>query len=301
MGSGSWSSSSWDNYKTSKGINNHSTVNQIYTNHNIVDALNPKGVNVRESCDSDEHPKSRAVAVFVDVTGSMGYLSEEIAKNSLNTLITELYDKKPIEDPQLMIGAIGDAFTDSAPLQVSQFESDIRIAKQLTEIYFEGSGGGNGGESYLLAWYFLARHSKLDCFDKRNEKAFLFTIGDENNHDKLTKDQIERFIGDKVESDVTAEELLTEISRKYEVFHLIVGSYQNHGSDVSWKKLLGERAMVVSDVSKLPEIIESTLEIIGGKDIASVVAQWDGSTGIIVQQAVSGLSNIKAKEELVEF
>jgi hypothetical protein len=301
MGSGSWSSSSWDNYKSQKGINQHSTVKQIYTNHNIVDALNPKGVKFRESCDSDEHPKSRAVAVFVDVTGSMGYLSEEIAKNALNTLITELYDKKPINDPQLMVGAIGDAFTDSAPLQVSQFESDIRVAKQLTEIYFEGGGGGNGGESYLLSWYFLARHSKLDCFDKRSEKGFLFTIGDENNHSKLTKEQVKEVFKEDIEDDISADELLTEVSRRFEVFHLIVGDYAQHGSEVSWKKLLGERAMVVSDVSKIPEIIESTLEIIGGKDIASVVAQWDGSTGLVVQKAVAGLSNVKANQELVEF
>jgi hypothetical protein len=30
----------------------------------------------------------------LDVTGSMGYLSEEIAKNSLNKTMLEIYDKQ---------------------------------------------------------------------------------------------------------------------------------------------------------------------------------------------------------------
>lgn len=301
MGHGSWNSSSWNSYKTSKGITQKSTVQDIYTSKNLKDSLNPKGVKFRESCDSVDHPNSTAVIIGLDVTGSMGYLSEEIAKNSLNTLINEVYTRKPIDDPHLMFMAIGDAYCDKSPLQVTQFEADVRIGKQLMDIWFESGGGGNGGESYLAAWYFAARHTKIDCYDKRKKKGFLFTIGDECNHKRLTKEQIKKFFGDDVERDLTADELLKEVSRRYEVFHLIVGNYQYHGSLEDWKETLGERAMVVTDHTKIPEIIESTMEVMNGKSANTVAAQWDGSTSVVVKTAIGGLTNVNKMNDLIEF
>lgn len=301
MGYGSWNSSSWNNYKQSKGVTSVSTVQDIYTSRNLKDDLNPKGIKYRESCDSTDHPNSTAVIIGLDVTGSMGYLSEEIAKNSLNTLINEVYDKKPINDPHLMFMAIGDAYCDDAPLQVTQFEADVRIGKQLMDIWFESGGGGNGGESYLAAWYFAARHTQIDCYEKRKKKGFLFTIGDECNHKKLTKEQIKKFFGDDVESDMTADALLKEVSRQYEVFHLVVGNYKYHGSLEDWKETLGERAFLVTDYTKIPEIIESTMEVMDGKNVDTVAAQWDGSTSVVVKTAIGGLTNISKNNELIEF
>jgi hypothetical protein len=301
MGGGKWTSKDWDGYTRKSNITAQSTVKQIYKSTHIQDSLNPYGVKYRESCHSDDNPKSTAVIVGLDVTGSMGYLSEEIAKGALNTFINEMYDKKPITDPHIMIAAIGDAFSDYAPLQVTQFEADIRLAEQLTNIYFEGHGGGNDGESYLALWYFAARHTKIDCFDKDGRKGFLFTIGDEPNHKKLTKTQIKQIFGDDVERDLTAEELLTEVSRQYEVFHLCVGNYRGYDSLNRWKKLLTERAMEVTDGSKIPEIMESTMEVLGGKDVDTVASQWNGDTALAVKTAIGGLSAVKQSNSLVEF
>ena len=39
----------------------------------------------------------------------------------------------PVADPHMMIMGVGDAWCDRAPLQVTQFEPDIRIAEQLTD------------------------------------------------------------------------------------------------------------------------------------------------------------------------
>lgn len=302
MGYGSFTSKDWNNYTATRGITRNSTHTSIYRSRSMKDSLNPMGVKYRESCDSNDHPNSTPIILGLDVTGSMGDLAATIAKESLHTLMTELYDKQPVSDPHVMFMAIGDAYCDSAPLQVSQFEADIRIAEQLTDIYFEGCGGGNGGESYLLAWYFAARHTKIDSFEKHGRKGFLFTIGDEPNHNKLTVDQVKRIFGDDIEADLTADELLTEVSRQYEVFHLVVkdGEYR-YGSVAKWKRLLSERAMEVTDYRKIPEIIESTLEILNGKDVATVTAQWDGNTSMVVKNAVKDLTTIDDSKELVEF
>lgn len=302
MGYSNWNNNDWDHYKQSNNISSASTVQSLYKSKSMQDSLDPKGVKYRESCDSAGNPDSSAIIVGFDVTGSMGYLAKEIGTETLPKFVNELYDKKPVDYPHLMFMAIGDAYTDEAPLQVTQFETDVTIAKQLHSIYFEGCGGGNDGESYLLAWYFAARHTKIDCFEKRGQKGVLITIGDEPNHGILKASQIKEIFGDDVNENITAEEMLNEVSRSYEVFHLVVGDYQRYDSLTRWKKLLGERAMLVTDYKKIPEIIESTLEVlIGRKNPDQAAAQWDGSTAMVVKTAISGLTTANNSGGLVEF
>jgi hypothetical protein len=109
----------------------------------------------------------------------MGDIPDAFVREGLGTLINEILVRKPASDPQVMIMGFGDAWTDQAPLQATQFEPDIRIAEQLKDIYLEGGGGGNGFESYSLPWYFAARKTAIDCFVKRAKKGYLFTVGDE--------------------------------------------------------------------------------------------------------------------------
>lgn len=58
------------------------------------------------------------------------------------------------------------------------FESStIAINQCLSRIYLEGRG--NNGESYLLPWIIAGNHTSIDSYEKRNQKGFLFTVGDE--------------------------------------------------------------------------------------------------------------------------
>lgn len=305
MGYGSFTSSDWSSYTTSRGYTSTSTASDMYKSTSVKKEFEPVGVTYRESCDSDEHPNSTPIILGLDVTGSMSCVLETISKK-LNVLITEIYDRQPVTDPQVMIMAFGDVECDRHPLQVTQFESDIRIAEQLNDIYFERGGGGNDGESYTLPWYFAARHTKIDSFDKHGKKGFLFTIGDEPYLNNISAKAIEKFVGDSIQANLSVEELLTEVSRQYEIYHLMIeeGIGMRWGRNRvvdKWTGLLGQRAILVSDCTKIPEIIVSILEVAAGKDAKEVVDSWDGTTSVAVSKAISGLVNVDSSKELVEF
>src|SRR6185369_17017284 len=67
--------------------------------------MNPLGVAVRESRDSDTHPTSHAVAVLFDVTGSMQKVPRILQEN-LPKLMDLLIDKGYLDHPQIMVGGI---------------------------------------------------------------------------------------------------------------------------------------------------------------------------------------------------
>ena len=224
MGDGVWTTSSYNNYMVNtKGINDvrsitTDSVNEFYDAHTLDKALNPYGVKVRECCDSDEHPNTIPVILALDVTGSMGSACAAVARQ-LNEIITKLYES--VTDVEFMVMGIGDFSYDHYPLQVSQFESDVRIVDQLGKIYFERGGGGNGWESYTSAWYFGARHTDLDCW-KRGQKGIIITMGDEPLNPYLPKEGIKNFIGDNVESDIDTGDLWVEVGEKYDVYHIVI-------------------------------------------------------------------------------
>ena len=148
MGYGSWSNSTYADYSKSVGrtvtninginyVDGNYSAQELYRSRQLDSVLDPKNV-VRECCDSEEHPNTIPVILALDVTGSMGNTAVEVAKK-LNEIMTNLYEE--VSDVQFMIMGIGDLYCDAAPIQASQFESDIRIAEQLDKIYFEGGGG----------------------------------------------------------------------------------------------------------------------------------------------------------------
>ena len=136
MGHGSYSAADWQKLKNSRKLSNGQSVGEVFKRTECNPKMDPKFIGTRECFDSEEHPNTTPIVVGLDVTASMGYLAVELATGALNELITKLYSTGAVEDPALMCAAYGD-FQDKSPLQVTQFESDIRIAEQLLEIYFE--------------------------------------------------------------------------------------------------------------------------------------------------------------------
>lgn len=223
--------------------------------------LDPKGVATRESRDSDEHPASQPIAVLFDVTGSMGDIPR-VLQTKLPGLFGLLLRKGYVESPQIMFGGVGDATCDRAPLQVGQFESDNRMDEQLGKILLEGGGGGQMSESYELAMYFMARHTAIDSHAKRGRRGYLFLIGDELAYGKVKADEIREVIGDDVGEDIPLSQIVTELKRRWEVFHIIPQGAYHSGDDrvgAFWRKLFGQNVIELDDLDAVCETIAVTI------------------------------------------
>lgn len=250
----------------------------------------PKGIGIRESRDSDAHPNSLAVMVFLDVTGSMGRIPESIVKNELGTLMSTIIDNG-VEHPQILFGAIGDHISDTTPLQVGQFESGTdELNKWLTSMYIEGNGGGQCMESYLLAWLIGGRHTSIDCFEKRNQKGFLITIGDEKSWNNVDSHRLKDLLGYAQAEEVTDIQLLEEAQRLYNVYHIHVNeaSYRDDPNVLGyWRKMLGERLIILNDYHAICATIATLIAIQHGADISTVVSKFDVKTAGMVSTALA--------------
>jgi hypothetical protein len=234
--------------------------------------LNKAGINIREAFDSDAHQNVTPIAIMFDVTGSMRTMPKKFVEK-LPQLNGVLQRKGYIEEPQILFGAVGDAYSDSVPLQIGQFEIGNEMDDVLSNILLEGGGGGGNHESYELAMYYFARHTNLDIVDKHDKKGFLFIIGDERPYSKVSKDQVKRYIGDDIQSDIPTSEIVEELKEKYEVVFLfakqgnykaedvigIPGQISNDNNAVLWRELLEQNAIILEDADAICETITLTI------------------------------------------
>lgn len=285
MGYTLWSS---DAYAHLKASYSGKSANQIFSSV-LNPTMDPHGLVFRESRDSDAHPNSIAIAVFLDVTGSMGRIPEMLIRHKLGSLMDTLL-AHGVEDPQVMFSAIGDHIVDRAPLQVGQFESGTdELNDCLSKVYIEGGGGGQNMESYLLAWLVAGRHTSIDCFEKRGNKGFLFTIGDEKSWDAVDAARLKALMGYDQADPITDQQVLAQAQRMYHVFHIHINEtgYKDNPEVIGyWKKLLGERALILDQHMAVAELIASTVAVLKGASLDKVAAVFDKATANSVKNAL---------------
>lgn len=223
----------------------------------IHQSMLPSNALLREARDSDDHPESIPIIIALDFTGSMGTIPHELVKDGLPTIMSGIIDAG-IPDPQILFLGVGDHECDRAPLQVGQFESsDELIDNWLTKSYIEGGGGGNDGESYLLAWYFAAKHTVTDAWEKRNKKGFLFTIGDEPSLRHLPSEVINEIMKNGNQASYTDRELLEMAQEKYEVYHLhMMRGHAGSRSVGYWENLLANHCIRIESNEEVAETIK---------------------------------------------
>lgn len=240
----------------------------------MCEALNPKNA-VRECCITEEHKNPIPVILALDVTGSMGDACIETAE-ALGTIISSLYEK--YDDIEFLMMGIGDLDYDTAPIQAGQFESDIRIAKDLDKIYMEHGGGGNRFESYSAAWYFALHNTAIEPIEKQNRKGIIITMGDEPMNPYLPHRELNAALGCSEQSDVETEDLYAAASEKFDIFHIAVDdrrtAYRRYREDIekSFGNLLGNRLKTATVNGLSSAIIECIDESVSSQSSSGATA-----------------------------
>ncbi|MFF0869298.1 hypothetical protein ACFYUV_46595 [Nonomuraea sp. NPDC003560] len=295
MGSGIWSTNVYDSAARYRAATGSSAF--AYSDggaRRVHPDLDPFGV-TRESRDSAEHPDSLAIAVLFDVTGSMRAVPRTL-QTRLPDLLGLLLRKGYATDPQIMFGAIGDATCDRAPLQVGQFESDNRMDDQLGLILLEGGGGGQKRESYELAMYFMARHTSIDCHDKRGKRGYLFVIGDEMPYQRVSRNHVKDLVGDRLTAPLGVDDVVAELTRKYDVYFILPQGASYAGDPEvldSWRRLLGQNVLELDDLDAVCETIALTVglgeDAIGLDEGLEDLAELGSTAGASVSRALARL------------
>lgn len=250
-------------------ISRATNASQVFKEKGMRDEFNPAKIKLpREACDSAASPKSRGIIFAEDVTGSMGRFLLSLMKEEFPRLIQQLYESVSF-NPHIMFMGVGDvAVGDRAPLQVTQFETDLRMLEQLEKIWLEKGGGGNSYESYILPWYFAAKHCKMDCWEKRHEKGFLFTFGDEEPTPRLSKREVQEVFGENSsmqQSVITARDCLELAEEKFNCYHVILHG-SNYGGCVvrEWRAVMNNHVCDLSDHHYLPELVSTIMKMYEG-------------------------------------
>ena len=112
----------------------------------------------------------------------------------------------------------------------------------------------------MLAWYFASNHVKTDAFDKRKQKGFVFTIGDEPCLKNLPVSAIKGIMGDTAmgQSNYTREELLASAQMQNHVYHIHV-NHSGYNCDPAWKQMLGDNLIEITDHTTVAKVISDII------------------------------------------
>lgn len=172
------------------------------------------------------------IVVALDVTRSRGD-DTKLMYDKLPMLMGQISVHQYVENPGISFAAIGDATSDRAPLQVSQFEADNRLDEALSRMWIEEGGGGTGQESYELCAYFYSRTNTVRLNKGIGKKGYFFFVGDEGFYPKVDRDQVRRLIGDELPADIDAGEAFRRLQEKFHVFFLFpTKSLEERKSDI---------------------------------------------------------------------
>ncbi|MFZ2205100.1 MAG: hypothetical protein WAV23_00715 [Minisyncoccia bacterium] len=304
----------------SKGSATYAAEERIKEGKGLHDLVDPKGHGVIRRSISWYEPKGeifqllRGVAMLIetrlDTTGSMGN-NVEIAMRLLPTTYDLLLKGKNAVlkryDLQMITAIFGDC-ADIFPLGGrSQAEMDIRIAEQMTHMFPEHGGKGNGAEDPQYGLFGGAYLTSSDI-NKYGLKYYDFTITDEPARDYVSIEDLTRVFGDSVLKKVrengfemdennlpSTKEIVKELSKRAHSFLLFVND--DPEAKNYWKGIYGkDRVVMLPRTELLPEVqasiiglTEGTLTLQTLEDFLINDAKLDKSDAQNIKRAVAGI------------
>jgi hypothetical protein len=162
--------------------------------------------------------------------------------------------------------------------------------ENLQNIVLEGGGGPYGMESYELGLYFAARHTSIDCYEKRNKKGYLFMFGDEMAYPVIDNEDANQLIDAGLQTKIRLRDIIAEAKEKYHIFFFIPqetsGGRKAKISDF-WKEHLGEQHVL--PLEKISSVAET---------IAMVIGTNEGTIGL--EDGFDDLREMGATEDTIE-
>ncbi len=159
-----------------------------------------------------ETASERSLVVCCDVTRSMGSWPRII----FSKLPFLEYEAKIYmgDDVEICFAGVGDAFSDSYPMQVRPFSRGEDLPKRMEELIIERGGGGSGEESYELAAAYFA----YNCEMPNAVDPIMIFIGDERIYDRLFKRTAKKHAQVDLPKVQTKEQLFDSLKQKFDVY-----------------------------------------------------------------------------------
>lgn len=192
-----------------------------------------------------------------DGTGSMGEMAG-IAHGAMGDIMAMLNGIRHRYNPQLATSVVQDVQDEHPVLQMSQFETDERVAEQI-RLLIPDHDGGDGTEDYQLALAYLMLAVDTDINNFYGLKGYGFIVGDQIGRDTVPNksdyadDDVLKFLGVKMQSKMKTKAVAKEVLKKWHMFYIAVG---RGGHVVDWwlDKLGAGRVVVCPDPHKLAEV-----------------------------------------------
>lgn len=248
--------------------------------------------------------KESPIVIALDVTGSNTEFAR-IVYDKAPMLHGQIEQQGYLKDFDICFSAVGDAYSDSAPLQICDFDFGIGLDDKLKKIFLEGRGGGTMCESYELAAHYFVNN----CEMPNAKLPFFFFIGDEAPYARADKSQLEKLIGNVPNNRLDSTEIFSDLFKQFNgnVFFL-QNAYYGNRADVSstngirakWLEYFGtengEKIIQIHDEKSVIDVILGTIALVTRsrtmdtytKDLAKR-GQTNDRIGT-VEQSLGGLS-----------
>ena len=163
---------------SSWGVSDYSA--KVFSSTTLDDDLKPSG---KKIVSKSKNP----IIICLDVTGSNIDFAR-LVFDKLPMFYGQIEQKRYLDDFDICICAVGDAYCDSYPIQIGTPAKGLEIDKHLKKIVLEAGGGGNGNESYEIMAHYLANN----CEFIEGAHPMVFFIADESALNKVSKEQCEK-------------------------------------------------------------------------------------------------------------